>query len=119
MSSTRPLDGQSWGLKEKAQSPTDSHLRERSHGEFWRELSPELDLGWGDLGGAGVGAGLAQTAQALDQHRRGQKGILAVDQVIEELVVGRWAHIEKLFNSALFGAGVTPPLAFEIKDANL
>jgi hypothetical protein len=27
-------------------------------------------------------AGLAQAAKALDQHRRGFKGIIAIDQVI-------------------------------------
>ena len=46
------------------------------------------------LAGAGVGAGLAQAAQALHEHWRGEQGILAVDQVVEELVVSRRSHIE-------------------------
>ncbi len=72
-----------------------------------------------NLGGAGVGAGFTQTAKALDQHGRGHKGILAVDQVVEELVVGRWAHIEELFNSALFSSGIAPPLALKVQDPYL
>ena len=38
-----------------------------------------------------AGAGLAQTAQALDQHRRGLKGFLAIDEVIENLIIPRGA----------------------------
>ena len=38
--------------------------------------------GAGELARAGVGAGLAQAAQALNEHWRRQKGIIPVDQII-------------------------------------
>jgi len=81
-------------------------------------LEQAQGVGKSKLTGAGVGAGLAQAAKALHEHWRGEQGILAVDQVVEELVVSRRSHIEELFNGALFGTRVAPPLAFEIQDSH-
>ena len=67
--------------------------------------------------GAGVGAGLAQAAQALDQHRRGFQGLLAINQIVENLIVPRSAQVEELFNRALFRPRKAPPAAFEFQDS--
>ena len=75
-------------------------------------------VGKSKLTAAGVGASLAQAAKALDQHWGCQEGILAVDQVIEQLVIGRRGHIEELLDCALFGTCIAPPLAFEVENAD-
>ncbi len=68
---------------------------------------------------AGVHTRLAKAAQALNQHRRGQKGVLAVDKVVKQLVVARRAHIEELLDGALLGPGIAPPTPLEIQDSGL
>ncbi len=67
----------------------------------------------------GVHTRLTKAAQALDQHRGGQKGVLAVDKIVEQLVVAGRAHIKELLDGALLGPGITPPTPLEIQDAHL
>ena len=67
-------------------------------------------------GGAGCCAGIAQAAKALDQHWRGLERILAIDQIIENLIVTRCAEVEELLDCALFSSSKAPPAAFEFKD---
>ena len=66
--------------------------------------------------GASLCAGFPQPAQTLYQHRLAQKGILAIDQVIKELVVSRRSEVKELFNRRFLGPGIAPPLPLEIQD---
>lgn len=62
---------------------------------------------------------LAESAQALDEHRRGQQGIVPIHQVVEELVVTRSTEVEEFFYSALFRPGVAPPTALKLQNPHL
>src|SRR5688500_12873982 len=67
-------------------------------------------------GGALALAGGAQPAQAADQQRVDLERLGTVDQGVEHLVVPRRRHVELLPDCGLLGAGVLPPLPFEVED---
>ncbi|MEY3894339.1 MAG: hypothetical protein RIR78_1117 [Actinomycetota bacterium] len=53
-------------------------------------------------GCTGLHAGFAQAAKALNQHRRGLEGVVAIDEVVEQLVVTRGGEVEEILDCSLF-----------------
>lgn len=81
---------------------------------------PVGKLGLGGLAGrTGAHASLAQAAQTFHQHWRGHKGILAINEVVEKLVVARGVEVEEFLYGALLGSRVTPPIALKIQNSDL
>ena len=73
---------------------------------------------WALAGGSGGHAGFAEPAQALNQHRRGLEGIVAIDEVVEQLVIAGRCHVEEILDCGLFRSSKAPPITFELKDAS-
>jgi hypothetical protein len=61
-------------------------------------------------------ADFTQAAKALYQHWRGLEGIVAIDEIVEKLVVTRSAEVKEFFNGALFSTSEAPPISLEVED---
>ena len=72
-----------------------------------------------EAGRTGLGTSLTEAAQALNQHWLAQKGGLAVNQVVEQLVIGRRGEVKELLDGGLFSAGIPPPLLLKIQNPKL
>ncbi len=76
-----------------------------------RDSFPEgqIELGFVEFRLARSDAGIAEATQALDEHGLSGQGIVAINQIIERLIVRRRSQVKELFNGALLYSCMAPP----------